>query len=95
MDMAILPAASGLRRAVPTSRAMLVAMDRETMAPALRRAEQLVIEGDRLIARQKELIANLLALGLDATAYQNMLARLQQTQSLHVQRVSTLKRELG
>jgi hypothetical protein len=72
---------------------MLGAMDRETMARVLRRAEQLVIDGDRLIARQKELIANLLALGLDATAYQDTLVRLEQSHNLHVQRVSGLKRD--
>jgi hypothetical protein len=70
-------------------------MDREASARAIKRAEQCVIDGDALIARQKELIANLLALGLDATAYQNMLVRLERTQSLHVQRVSALKRDSG
>jgi hypothetical protein len=68
-------------------------MDRETMAGALKRAEQLVIDGDALIARQRELIANLLALGLDATPYQNTLLRLEQTQNLHVQHMSRLKRD--
>jgi hypothetical protein len=72
------------------SRAMLGAMDREAMARAIKRAEQQVIDGEALIARQRELIANLSALGLDATAYQNMLGRLEQTQSLHVQHVSRL-----
>ena len=76
------------------SRVMLGAMDREIiMARALERAEQHVIDGDGLIARQRELIANLLSLGLDAAAYQNMLVQLEQTQSLHVQRVSRLKRD--
>jgi hypothetical protein len=80
-------------RAVPMSRAMLGAMDREAMARALNRAEQLVIDGDLLIAQQKELISNLLALGLDATAYQDMLIGLEQTQSLRVQHASRLKRD--
>jgi hypothetical protein len=75
------------------SRAMRGAMDREAMARAIKRAEQHVIDGDELIARQRVLIANLLALGLDATAYQNMLVRLEQTQSLRVQRVFRLKRD--
>jgi hypothetical protein len=69
------------------------AMDREAMARAINRAEQHVIDGDELITRQRELIANLLALGLDATAYQNMLVRLEQIQSLRVQRVFRLKRD--
>jgi hypothetical protein len=63
------------------------------MARAITRAEQHVIDGDELIARQRALIANLLALGLDATAYQSMLVRLEQTQSLRVQRVFRLKRD--
>jgi hypothetical protein len=72
---------------------MLGAMDQEAMARALKRAEQLVIDGDALIARQKELIANLLALGLDPTPSQDMLVRLEQTQSLRVQHMSRLKRD--
>ena len=43
---------------------MLVAMDRDIMARALKRAEQHVIDGERLIAKQKELIASLSAVGL-------------------------------
>ena len=44
---------------------------------ALERAEQHVIDGERLIAQQKELIAKLLA-GLDASACGNTLVRLEQ-----------------
>jgi hypothetical protein len=74
---------------------MLGAMDREIIvARALERAEQHVIDGDRLIAQQKELIANLLAIGLDATPYRDMLVRLEQTQSLRVEYASKLRRDL-
>jgi hypothetical protein len=40
---------------------MLGPMDQKIMARALERAEQHVIDGERLIAQQKELIANLSA----------------------------------
>ena len=42
--------------------------------------EQLVLEGDRLIAQQNELIANLLAVELDVSAFHNTLVRLEQAQ---------------
>jgi hypothetical protein len=64
------------------------------MARALERAEQHVIDGDRLIAQQKELIANLSAVGLDASACCNTLVRLEQTQSLRVQYASKLRQDL-
>ena len=76
------------------SHVMLGAMDREIMARALERAEQHVIDGDRLIAQQKELIANLSAVGLDASACCNTLVRLEQTQSLRVQYASKLRQDL-
>lgn len=55
---------------------MLGAADREIrVARALEPAEQHVVDGDRgLIAQQQEVIANLLAVGLDATFYSDMLA---------------------
>jgi hypothetical protein len=74
---------------------MLGVMDREIIvARALERAEQLVIDGDRLIAQQKELIANLLAIGLDATPYGDTLVRLEQTQSLRIEYAYKLRRDL-
>ena len=58
-------------------------MDRKIIiARALERTEQLVLEGDRLIAQQNELIANLLAVGLDVSAFRNTLVQLEQAQSL-------------
>lgn len=74
---------------------MLGIADREMrVARALERAEQHVIDGDRLIAQQTELIANLLAVGLDATAYRDALVQLEQTQSLRIEYASKLRRDL-
>jgi hypothetical protein len=64
------------------------------MARRLERAEQRVIDGDRLIAQQKELIAKLSAVGLDPSPYRNALVRLEQAQSIRVQSASELRREL-
>jgi hypothetical protein len=61
---------------------------------ALERAEQRVLEGDRLIAQQNKLIANLLAVGLDVSAFRNTLVRLEQAESLRVQSASKLRRDL-
>ena len=70
-------------------------MDREIIiARALERAEQRVADGERLIAQQNELIANLLAVGLDVSAFRNTLVRLEQAQSLRVQSASKLRRDL-
>jgi hypothetical protein len=64
-------------------------MDRKIIIDrALERAEQLVLEGERLIAQQNELIANLLAVGLDVSAFRDTLVRLEQAQSLRVQSAS-------
>jgi hypothetical protein len=63
-------------------------------ARALERAEQHLRDGDRLIAQQKELIAKLLAIGLDTSAFDNTLVRLEQAQSLRVQYASKLRRDL-
>jgi hypothetical protein len=70
-------------------------MDRKIIiARALERTEQLVLEGDQLIAQQNELIANLLAVGLDVSAFRNTLVQLEQAQSLRVQSASKLRRNL-
>ena len=74
---------------------MLGAMDRKIIiARALERAEQRVLEGGRLIAQQNELIANLSAAGLDASAFRDTLVRLEQAQSLRVQSASKLRQDL-
>ena len=77
------------------SHVMLGAMDRKIIiARALERAEQRVLEGGRLIAQQNELIANLSAAGLDASAFRDTLVRLEQAQSLRVQSASKLRQDL-
>jgi hypothetical protein len=69
-------------------------LDRESRARTLERAEQLVIEGDRLIAQQKDLIDRLLTAGLDASGFHNRLAELEQSQSLRIQSAARLKKDL-
>jgi hypothetical protein len=69
-------------------------MDREIIARKLERVEQRVADGERLIAQQNELIANLSAAGLDASAFRDTLIRLEQAQSLRVQSASKLRRDL-
>jgi hypothetical protein len=69
-------------------------LDRESRARTLERAEQLVIEGDRLIAQHKDLIDSLLAAGLDASAFRNRLVELERSQSLRVQSASKLRQDL-
>ena len=82
-----------LERASPTLCSAL--MDQKIIIDrALVRAEQLVLEGERLIAQQNELIANLLAVGLDVSAFRDTLVRLEQAQSLRVQTASKLRRDL-
>ena len=65
------------------------------MSPTLERAEERVLEGDRLIARQKELIDRMLKLGVDVSVYREALARFEQNQALRVQRVSALKQDIA
>ena len=65
------------------------------MSPTLERAEERVREGDRLIARQRELIDRMLKLGVDVSVYREALARFEQNQALRVQRVSALKQDLA
>ncbi|HEY1865033.1 MAG TPA: hypothetical protein VGG77_15390 [Roseiarcus sp.] len=52
------------------------------------------MDGDRNIARQKELIAEMLSLGLDVSSHQATLANFEETQRLHVEHVRRLKQEL-
>lgn len=59
------------------SHIMLSAMARKIIvARALERAEQRVLDGERLIAQQNELIADLSAAGLDASAFHDTLVHL-------------------
>ena len=74
---------------------MLGAMDRKIIARTLELAEERVLAGDRLIAHEKELIDQMLKLGVDVSVYQEALARFEQNQTLRVQRVDTLKQDLA
>jgi hypothetical protein len=74
---------------------MLGAMDPKIIARTLELAEERVLEGDRLIAHQKELIDQMLKLGVDVSVYREALARFEQNQTLRVQRVYTLKQDLA
>jgi hypothetical protein len=74
---------------------MLRAMDRKIIARTLELAEERVLEGDRLIAHQKELIDQMLKLDVDVSVYREALARFEQNQTLRVQRVCTLKQNLA
>ena len=67
----------------------------EIRTRALERAEEHVLEGERLIAHQKELIDQMLKLVTDVSVYREALARFEQNQTLRVQRVHTLKQELA
>jgi hypothetical protein len=77
------------------SRYMVGAMDRAAIEQALARAERHVIEGDRILARQKKLIEKMMALGVDPGPYRATLARFEETQRLHIEHVRRLKQELS
>jgi hypothetical protein len=51
----------------------------------LKRAEVHISEGTQHIARQKELIKELSSRGADVSRFQQMLARFEETQQLHIQ----------
>ncbi|MBV8895024.1 MAG: hypothetical protein JO051_00825 [Acidobacteriaceae bacterium] len=69
-------------------------MDIGTIRATLRMAEGHVLDGERNIAKQKELIAEMLSLGLDVSGHQAMLATFEETQRLHTEHVKQLKQEL-
>jgi hypothetical protein len=58
-------------------------------------AKRHVLEGERHIARQRELIAEMLALGVDVSRHHATLAALEDAQRLHIEHVRRLKQELG
>ena len=69
-------------------------MDRIILQATLERAERFVSEGDHLIAKQKELITEMLAHSLDVSRYEETLADFERSQRLHIEHVRTLKQEL-
>jgi hypothetical protein len=88
---------AALARKMSKSVLRLVALNpiRPLLAATLERTENHIAEGDRLIARQKELIAELSSHGKDVTSYLVMLGRFQETQRLHIQHRDRLQQELG
>jgi hypothetical protein len=70
-------------------------MDRIILQATLERAERFVSEGDHLIARQKELITEMLTHSLDVSRYEESLADFEWSQRLHIEHVRTLKQELS
>ena len=69
-------------------------MDLATLQTTLEMAEKHVLDGERNIARQKELIAEMASLGVDVSRYQTTLANFEETQRLHVEHVRQLKQDL-
>jgi hypothetical protein len=66
-----------------------------TRLASLDMAERHVLDGERNIARQRELIAEMLSLGLDVSRHQDILATFEETQRIHTEQVKQLKQELS
>jgi hypothetical protein len=60
----------------------------------LEQTEKHIAEGDQLVAKQKELIAELSSHGKDVTSYLVLLGRFQETQRLRIQHRDRLQAEL-
>jgi hypothetical protein len=69
-------------------------MERRQLKAMLEKAELRMFEGAWRIARQKELIAEMSTRGVDLRPYRELLARLEETQRLHIEHVQRLKQEL-
>jgi hypothetical protein len=69
-------------------------MDRAMLEATLKMAERHARDGDSHVARQLELIAEMLALGVDASRHRVMLGTFEETQRLHIEHVQKLKQEL-
>ncbi len=69
-------------------------MERQRLKVMLEKAELRMFEGAWRVARQKELIAEMSARGFDQKPYQEVLARFEETQRLHIQHVRRIKQEL-
>jgi hypothetical protein len=69
-------------------------MERQRLKALLDKAELRMFEGAWRIARQKELIAEMSARGVDVGPYRELLARFEETQRLHIQHVQRIKRDL-
>ena len=69
-------------------------MDKARLQTTLEMAERHVLEGERHIARQKELIAEISVLGADVSRHRATLAAFEETQRLHTEHMKQLKQEL-
>jgi hypothetical protein len=68
--------------------------DRAVLLATLELVEKHVLQSERNIARQKELIAEMSALGVDVSSHRDTLANFEETQGLHTDHVGRLKQEL-
>ena len=73
---------------------LCLAMDKARLQTTLEMAERHVLEGERHIARQKELIAEISVLGADVSRHRATLAAFEETQRLHTEHMKQLKQEL-
>ena len=69
-------------------------MDRAVWDAHLAQAEQAIAQGERHIARQKELIAELEVDGHDGRAARELLAQFECMQALHIAHWERLRREV-
>jgi hypothetical protein len=70
-------------------------MDRTMLQDHLAPAERHVIEGERHIARQRELVAELKRDGHDSDLAQSLLRSFEELQAMHVADRGRLRKELG
>jgi hypothetical protein len=70
-------------------------MDRDKLEEALERAEEQIVLGERKIARQKEIIAELVRAGQDAVKAKGLLAVYEGTQEIYITVRRLLRRQLA
>jgi hypothetical protein len=70
------------------------AMETARLHANLRMSERHVRDGERHIARQKKLIEQMFSFGVDVCRYQDSLATFEETQSIHTEHVTKLKRQI-
>ena len=68
--------------------------DSPSLSSWLNRSQEHVAKGERLIARQKELVAELASRGADVSRYESLLAILEEAQRLHLAHRDRLARRL-
>jgi hypothetical protein len=82
-----------IKRTVPTSREQ--AVDRALIESHLAQAERNISEGERHLARQRELVARLEQDGHDATQARKSFALFEELQALHIAHRDWLRNELA